>query len=171
MLCILCLLLSLCTSSFGEMAGILCVVYQNRFVRNVLRRERVFRDRLNPFDRYDDIDFKYRYRFSKDTVNNIIDMLEDELRSNIHRPTNISPVIQVTIALRFYCTGSFQRVVGDMQGISVTSACNIIHRVSRALALRRRRYIQFPNPNALAEVKQQFYAFDHCLWCNRLYAH
>ncbi len=110
----------------------------------------MFRDRLNPFDRYDDIDFKYRYSFIKDTVNNIIDMLLG-LAANINRPTNISPVIQVTIALRFFARVLFRELWETLQGISVTSACNIIHRVSRALALRMRRYIRFSNPNALAE--------------------
>ena len=38
------------------MAGYLSAVYYVRKVRNALRREQVFRDRLNPFDRYDDIE-------------------------------------------------------------------------------------------------------------------
>ena len=38
------------------MAGYLGVVYYVRMVRNALRREQVFRDRLNSFDRYDDIE-------------------------------------------------------------------------------------------------------------------
>ena len=56
-----------------RMAGILGAAYYNRLVRHVLRRERVYRDRQNPFDRYDDWDFKRRFRFSKGTENILID--------------------------------------------------------------------------------------------------
>ena len=36
--------------------GILGAAYYNRLVMHVLRREMVYSDRLNPFDRYDDWD-------------------------------------------------------------------------------------------------------------------
>jgi hypothetical protein len=58
------------------MVGYIGVVYYNQMARNALRRERVSRDHLNPFDRYDDIDFKYRYRFTKELVNNLINLLD-----------------------------------------------------------------------------------------------
>ena len=38
------------------MAGYLGVVYYVRMVRNALRRERVFRDRLNSSDRYNNLE-------------------------------------------------------------------------------------------------------------------
>lgn len=41
----------------------------------MLRRERVFRDRTNPFDYYDDVDFWKRYRFSKQSVMAIVNMV------------------------------------------------------------------------------------------------
>ena len=88
------------------MTGILGAACYNQLVRHVLRRERVYRDRQNTFDRYDDWDFKRRFRFSRAHSEHIlIDLLEDSLRHYNNKPTNISPVIQVTIGLRFFCTG------------------------------------------------------------------
>jgi len=41
---------------------------------------------------------------------------------------------QVLIASRFYATGTFQRVIGDLFGVSVFAECGVIHKVSRAIA-------------------------------------
>ena len=44
---------------------------------------------------------------------------------------------QVLIALRFYATGTFQRVIGDLFGISAFAACTAIHKVSKAIEKQR----------------------------------
>ncbi len=38
--------------------------------------ERIFRDRSNPFDIYNDKDFRYRYRLTRQSVLLLTDMLE-----------------------------------------------------------------------------------------------
>ena len=61
----------------------------------------VYRDRLNPFDRYDD--------WGSGLVQvHLVDLLEDSLCYQNNKPTTISHVIQVTIALHFFFTGSFE---------------------------------------------------------------
>ena len=87
----------------------------------VLRRERVYLDCLHPFNRYDDWVFKLRLRFSKGTFDRFI---RESWRHQNNKPTNIRPIIQVTIALRFYYTCSRDRV-GDLQGISVPNDDNM----------------------------------------------
>lgn len=123
------------------------------------RRERVFRDRLNPFDSYDDIDFVCRYRLRKRTVRIIIDRVEDEIISKYgySRPSDLTPPQQVFLFLRFAATGSFQRVVGDMGGISVPAACVTINRVARTLATQKAAYIQFPQREEYPDLKEDFY--------------
>ncbi len=54
------------------MAGLLGVIYYNRVVQRAMRRERIFRDHINPLDRYDDVDFRTRYRLRRETVMDII---------------------------------------------------------------------------------------------------
>ena len=47
----------------------------NNAYRRALRRERLFRDRNNPFDLYDDVDMHKRYRFTRDGIRFLIDNL------------------------------------------------------------------------------------------------
>ena len=35
------------------------------------RKKRIFKCRMNPFDDYDDVEFKRRFRFSKQVVNKV----------------------------------------------------------------------------------------------------
>ena len=51
---------------------------------------------------------------------------------------------QVLIALRFYATGTFQRVIGDLFGVSVFAASRVIHKVSRAIAKQKRQFLSIP---------------------------
>lgn len=66
------------------------------------------RNRINPFIYYSDQEFKQRYRFSKNTVNQIILPEIFDLESLSNRGLPISIDTQLLIALRFYATGSFQ---------------------------------------------------------------
>ena len=47
--------------------------------RRALRRERVFRDRTKPFDIYDDFELIDKYRFDRQSIMMICDMLQDDL--------------------------------------------------------------------------------------------
>ena len=101
------------------MAAILQVVWYANAARRALRRERVFRDRINPLDIYDDHDFKLRYRFSRVSAMYIIDEITPDLLTRYNnRLHTIPPSLQVLLALRFYANGSFQRVTGDLHGLS-----------------------------------------------------
>ena len=76
--------------------------------RHALRRERLFRDRLNPLDKYDSVEIKKLFRFEMPNINQIV----DDLRLHIMHPTSrnkvLSPLHQVCIVLRFFATGSMQ---------------------------------------------------------------
>ena len=67
---------------------------------------------------------------------------------------------QVLIALRFYATGTFQGVIGDLFGVSVFAACRVIHKVSRAIAKQKRQFLSFSEN--LADIKRKFYDVGHC---------
>jgi hypothetical protein len=47
--------------------------------RRALRRERVFRDRPKPLDIYDDFELIDKYRFDRQSIMMICDMLQDDL--------------------------------------------------------------------------------------------
>ena len=52
--------------------------------RHALRMERLFRDRLNPLEKYDSVEMKKLFRFERP---NIIQIIED-LRLHIMHPTS-----------------------------------------------------------------------------------
>ena len=53
--------------------------------RRVLRRERVFRDRTKPLDIYDDFELIDKYRFDRQSIMMICDMLQDDLENSTFR--------------------------------------------------------------------------------------
>ncbi|CAK1597402.1 unnamed protein product [Parnassius mnemosyne] len=103
----------------------------------------------NPFKLYDE------NRFTKLTVLKVIlPLIIANLKHLDNRGLPISPKLQLLIALRFYATGCFQMVCGDLTGISQSTVCLIINNVSRQLSNLLPRYIHFPR--SMNVVKRKF---------------
>ena len=100
-------------------------------------------DRFNPLEDYNDEAFRLRFRLRKDSVNDVVQILEKDLQHQTRRGLLLTPMQQVRIALRFYATGIFQRVIGDLFGVSVF-CCTAVHEVSRAIAQQKRHFLSFP---------------------------
>jgi hypothetical protein len=71
-------------------------------VRRAMRRERIFRDRTNPLEIYDDLELIERFRFDRGTILQITQLLQDDLESSNFRNKAIPPLIKVLISLRFF---------------------------------------------------------------------
>ena len=97
--------------------------YANR--RNILIRH--LRDRFNPLEEYHNEDFRLLFRLRKDSVIDLVKILEKDLQHQTRRGLLLTPMQQVPIALRFYATGTFQGVIGDLFGVSAFAACTAIH--------------------------------------------
>jgi len=70
----------------------------------------------------------------------------------------LSPLNQLLVTLRFYATGTFQLVIGDTFSISKATVCRIVHRVTRAIASLRPKYVRFPETaEDRRRVMQVFY--------------
>lgn len=68
------------------------------------------------------------------------------------------PHIQLLLTLRYYASGSMQICVADFMGVSKSSACRIIKRVSAAIASLSRNYVKFySNEAELEEAARIFY--------------
>ncbi|KAH0816484.1 hypothetical protein GEV33_006307 [Tenebrio molitor] len=89
---------------------------------------RVFRERKSPFEMYSEAEFRSRYRFYKNTVGTIIDLVEDHISPMTLRTRSLSAAEQLLIALRFYATGAFQILVGDDYGVHKTTA--VLHNIA-----------------------------------------
>ncbi|KAH7965149.1 hypothetical protein HPB49_004285 [Dermacentor silvarum] len=67
------------------------------------------RDRQNPKEVFNDAEFSWRYRFSKQAVLRLLEMLLLAPKDN-ERGLPVPPLLQLLIALRFYGAGTFQAV-------------------------------------------------------------
>ncbi|XP_069134276.1 putative nuclease HARBI1 [Argopecten irradians] len=65
--------------------------------------------------------------------------------------------IQLLVALRFFASGSFYRVVGDTFGVSVATVSRCVSNVSIALCRIAHRFITVPVGNAASETKRGFF--------------
>ena len=75
--------------------------YANR--RNIhVRQIRHLRDRLDPLEEYDDEDFRLRFCLTKDSVSDLVKVLDKDLQHQTRRGLPLTPMQQVLIALRFY---------------------------------------------------------------------
>nr|XP_026498851.1 putative nuclease HARBI1 [Vanessa tameamea] len=126
-------------------------IFENNVLENldyldtIVRRPRIFKERRSYFEEYDDLDFCTRFRLSKETTLDILQLIEDKLEYPSDRNESISPINQILLTLRYYATGSQQITVGDYCGISKSSSRSIIHRVTAAIASLSRNFIKFPN--------------------------
>ena len=116
-----------------------------------VRQIRRDRERLNSQEEYDDKDW--------DSVSDLIKILEKDHQYKTRRGLLLTLMQQVLVALRFYATGTFQKVTGDLFGVSVFAACTVIHKVSRAIGKRKGQFLSFLKN--LADTKGRFYNVLH----------
>ena len=129
--------------------------------RRALRRDRVFRDRLNPLDVYDDVDILRRYRFTRPVLLEVIDLLEDDISPFTRRSHAVPATLQVCCALRYFATGTFQLGAGDMVGLSQPTVSRIITRVANGECVRARQSGAALNNFALRNTVSVKNAPDH----------
>ena len=115
---------------------------------------RVPRVRVDPLDSMSDPEFKRHFRFSKQSVERIADMLGEDLEFDTNRGEPLSPVQQVCLALHHYGGGQFQRVTGLCGGVSQNGARLALVRVTDALVKRRAEFIYMPDTEEMEETSQ-----------------
>ncbi|XP_063596982.1 putative nuclease HARBI1 [Penaeus indicus] len=150
----------------------LCKQISRRPATDMLRREirmRRYRQWLllstelqdpgDPLSKYTNEEFEDIYRFSKESFCHLLNMIQGDLERSDNRGRPLPAVYQLLIALHFYCSGSYQKVVGDQHGLQVSqpTVCRTIHRVSEALAKRYSQFVRFPSLQEAADIHSKFY--------------
>ena len=121
------------------------------------RRNRVFRDIDNPLDYLDDESIVKRYRLSRPIIHDLCEQFQDTLQRPTMRSRAFPVSIQVMVALRFYASGSFQAVVGDVHNISRPSVCKIVNDVTQCLLNVANEHIKMPvSSRELAKNMSEF---------------
>lgn len=123
-----------------------------------IRRPYTIRVRRNHLDLWNDVDFRCRFRLSKETVLIIQKEIEGKLLAICNKTRALSPLQQLLLTLRFYATGNFLRSVGEFSDVCVATACRVVRKVSITLALLRPRYIEMPQRRSeMEEIKMEFF--------------
>lgn len=103
-------------------------------------------DSTNPLEWYSDLNVKNRFRLSKRTVLWINDKLKDDLNRPTNRHCALNSVQQITTALYFFSCGSYQRVIGDTSGISMSRSAvsKTVKNVAKQIAMWRSNFVLLP---------------------------
>ena len=137
------------------------VILQIRDARNILDMlagpERIIKDRINPFEFFREEEFTRRFRFSKENVIFIVDLIYNDICPKVNRYYAIPPHLQVLISMQFYATGAFQISIGDLVRVHQATVCRVVKRVSVALARKKHRFVNFPIRENLNEVMGHFF--------------
>lgn len=66
--------------------------------------------------------------------------------------------LQVMLALRFYATGTFQTVIGELFGVDRSTASRTISRVTEVLVRQMPKWVSLPNQQEADLTKEKFFA-------------
>lgn len=121
------------------------------------RRIKIFDIRKHPMNEYLDDEFRKRFRFTKSSVMYIINLIHSDVQFEELRNDPIAAEDQILMTLRYYATGSFQIVLGDLMGVSQSTAHRIIYRVTHAIGKHFQNFIKMPNLAEQIVQKRKFY--------------
>ncbi|KAK7095808.1 putative nuclease HARBI1 [Littorina saxatilis] len=141
------------------MAAFIAFEHRNR---RVFRRHRVFRDRTHPLEVLDNREVFTRFRFPR----HFILELTDEICDDIEFPNRRQGALLLT--LRFYATGTLQNVIGDLFGVTQSTASRTISRVTDALLAHVGEWIVMPNQEKADRNKVDFFdmqGFPNVIGC------
>jgi hypothetical protein len=121
------------------------------------RRRRALRERINPFDLYDEQEFKMRFRFEKQTILWLCDLIGPEIEPITRRRKPVTALNQILLTMRYLATGGFQQLLGDTFAVHKSTVCVTIQRVVHKIAQLKPHYIKMPTPAETQAVKLSFY--------------
>ena len=115
-------------------------------VQHRRRVPRPIRGRGNPLDNMSEGETLSRYRVNEEAIYNLCELLHEDLSHPSKRSNALPPMVQLLIALRFYASGSFQAVTGD------------VYTVSSSLSNHVNEFIKFPKERAkLISIKEDYF--------------
>ncbi|XP_033753051.1 putative nuclease HARBI1 [Pecten maximus] len=119
-------------------------------------RQRVFQERKDPLQLYEDKDLIARYRMNAFGIRFVSRMLRPYLESPTDRNHALSVTVKVAIGLRFLATGKMQLCNGDDFGVSQPTVSRVVTQFINALTMPQivARFIKFPRSDAEVRLNQ-----------------
>ena len=81
-------------------------------LKNIPLNRHYLRDRSNPLDHLEDHEIQARFRFLKDTVRSIFDLITTNQRAFYGKASNNPPMLQLLAILRFSLLEVFKALLG-----------------------------------------------------------
>ena len=115
--------------------------------------------RLNPMQKYNDENFRKRFRLSKSSVIYLHSLIGADLEPIKTRVGfTLSALDKILITLRYYATACFQQVAADFYGVVESTVCKIVPIVSDKIASLRATFIHMPTTDdEMDQTKQDFF--------------
>ena len=85
---------------------------------------RIFRDRTNPLDKLTDEEVRARYRLDRVRIIELCGLIGNDVTRPTNRSQSLSVSLQVMMGSRYYATGSFLLMYGDIHGLTKMSVCD-----------------------------------------------
>lgn len=88
----------------------------------------------------------------------IVEFIGPNLERQTSRNHALTPLEMLLITLRYYATGCFQQVTGDLFGVDKSTICRVIPEVSKAICSLKPAFIKMPaNQQEIRKVSYDFY--------------
>ena len=98
-----------------------------------IRRQRVFRDRLEPLNRYDDVELRNLFRFERRNLVTLINLVDEKLTRRTYRNVSINSTLQVCITLSYLGSASFQQILAAWAGIDQATVSRVYFSVVKVI--------------------------------------
>jgi hypothetical protein len=114
--------------------------------------------RSDPMNDWGEEAFRIRYRMRKDSVFELLQLIEHKLPEPKATGRKRIPAIErLLIALRYYAEGCIQRSSGDVHGYSQPTVSRTITEISAAIASLANDFIVFPDEKEGERIAAGFY--------------
>ena len=114
--------------------------------------KRKFRERRDPFLLFTDNAFTKRFRLSKEGVRRLFHLIEHLLVNGNSKGRHILPMEKLLICLHHLGSSSFQRVTGDILGVTQSAAWTAINKVYDAISTLEPQFLTLPDEIEQAET-------------------
>ncbi len=120
-------------------------------------RHRNYKERIN----FNPDLFEGTFRLTREGVHDILDMLNPFLQPETGRIRSLSSEEQFLVALRFYSTDGYYRLVGDAHSLSDSSVCRVVKKVTSAINVHLfREVVRWPERlEDRRDIAERFYKF------------
>jgi hypothetical protein len=134
--------------------------FEERMEIQLVRQPVVYDRRADHMQVLNTAEFKRTFRFNKAGVDALVEMLYDQLHIPSNRGRPLSVLQQVLVALNHFAGGHFQRTSGLCGGVSQSTVCRVVQRVSWAICEHKAAHLKMPSEEQMqataARIMERF---------------